>query len=118
MLEQFRILAAPKEERIQGLFLKGPIPWDWLCLATTTYPGGKSLQVGLKLWFQRGLSRGRPAKFNMSRFQNEMGISRDATRRALKALEAAGLIRVVRRPGRAPIVEIILCPEKSANGTQ
>lgn len=39
------------------------------------------------------------------------GVSREMKRRMLKKLEAAGLIEVKRRHGRAPIVTLVLVPK-------
>jgi hypothetical protein len=38
-----------------------------------------------------------------------LGLGTDQRRRALVALEAAGLVRVERRPGRAPLAMLLPC---------
>jgi hypothetical protein len=40
----------------------------------------------------------------------ELGVRRHSGYRALKALKAAGLISVVRQPGRSPVVTLCDCP--------
>ena len=40
-----------------GLFLKGPLPWDWISRAAKL--PGKSLGVGIVLWLLSGLKRER-----------------------------------------------------------
>lgn len=85
-------------------FLKGPVPWPWLALAATL--PGRSLHVGLALWFQAGLERKREVRLPLSVLA-VMGVDRYAAGRGLTALEAAGLIAVQRHPGRKPRVAIL-----------
>lgn len=84
-------------------FLKGPIPLHWL-LSVFPLPG-KALHVAVALWYRSGLEKSCRVKFNQSRWK---GVSRDSARRGLCALERAGLVRVMRHPGRVPIVTIVL----------
>ncbi|EIC21447.1 hypothetical protein Thi970DRAFT_01655 [Thiorhodovibrio frisius] len=75
-------------------FVKGPIPLNWLERAARL--PGKALHVGLALWFRAGmvgdawvkLSNGLVARF---------GVERNAKRRALTALQGAGLVET--QPG-------------------
>ena len=90
-------------------FLKGPVPISWLQKASSL--PGKCLAVGTVLWFRAGLERSGSVSLNLSRL-NEWGLTKDSARRALNALEGAGLVRVLRRPGRKPLVTIL-----TANGT-
>jgi hypothetical protein len=84
-------------------FLRGPIPLFWL-LQVFLLPG-KALHVANVLWHRAYLERKDSVRFNQSRWP---GLSRDAARRGLAALERAGLVRVQRNPGSAPIVTFIL----------
>lgn len=86
------------------MFLKGPVPLKWLQNASKC--SGKSLQVGVVLWFYSGMLRTTVIPLNLSRLAN-WGISRDAARRALVQLERSGLVTVDRGVGRKPIVTII-----------
>ena len=89
-------------------FLKGPIPLAWL-IAAGALPG-KSLMVGVGLWFLSGLTGSREIK-PTGRLWQFLSISRQAAYRALAALEKRGLIAVRRRPGCAPIVSLLSPPE-------
>jgi hypothetical protein len=93
--------------KIKSFFLKGPIPWHWLSAAANCYPKGKSLHVAIRLRFLHGLNRGRSFKFNQSSRLRNLGISRDAARRGLEALERAGLISVTRKRGCVPVIQIL-----------
>jgi len=86
-------------------FLKGPIPMSWLKLAAEL--PGKAFHLGIAIWWLRPMSK--TASFKLTRRALDyVGISRDATYDALKRLEARGLIRVQRLPGRRPTVEVLL----------
>ena len=99
--------ARPRGNRIgvrRGRFLKGPVPLEWLIEAAKL--PGKSLHVGVVLWFLSGLKKSREVTFAPSR-RREFGIGRHASYRALKCLEMAGLVRLKRKRGRAPLVTIV-----------
>jgi hypothetical protein len=85
-------------------FLKGPIPMAWL-KAAAELPG-KAFQLGIAIWWLRPMSKSENFKLTQKAL-DFVGISRDATYEALKRLEARGLIRVQRSPGRRPIVGIL-----------
>jgi hypothetical protein len=81
-------------------FLRGPVPWSWL-EAAAGLPGC-ALAVGLCLWRRAKLRYGRrnglAIKLCLSRVG--LGVDEQAARRAVRHLEAAGLISVCRLPGR------------------
>jgi hypothetical protein len=54
------------------MFLKGPVPWDWLVVAGRLK--GSALQVGITLWHLSGLARSRTVRFRLSRVE-EMGVT-------------------------------------------
>jgi hypothetical protein len=90
--------------------LHGPIPWAWWLPASRLQ--GKSLQVAAVCWLLAGW--GRSADIELSTdlwpgFTNwaEFGLSQSSAFRGLNALESAGLVSVVRRPGRTSIVSIL-----------
>ena len=85
-------------------FLKGPIPLAWL-MAAGSQPG-KALHVAVALWFLAGVNRNRAIALSTS-LLSSFGVGRYAGYRALRALEHAGLVSVVRHPGRLPIVTIL-----------
>ena len=85
-------------------FLKGPIPWDWLCVAACL--SGKALHVGMAIWLKVGIIRRREVK--LSRMDLEpLGVRKDAASRALRSLEEAGLVSVERHPGQSPAVTLL-----------
>ena len=100
----------PPRHKSCDRFLKGPIPLDWL-EAAAGLPG-KSLHAGVALWYAAGLTRS--ASVPLSNIAGvRFGLDRNAKYRALEWLEGAGLIRVERKLGRAPVVTILL-PEARA----
>jgi hypothetical protein len=85
-------------------FLKGPIPMAWLNVAAKL--PGKTLNVGIAIWWLAGMSE--TAAFKLTRKAlDQLGVSRDAASDALKRLEDNGLILVKRSPGQRPIVQIV-----------
>ena len=89
--------------RVGWQFLKGPIDLQWLQLAASL--PGKSLHVGLVLWYLAGLKKQKTFKLSRTTLES-FSINRHAAYRALKALEHAGLVSVERHPGRLPIVTL------------
>ena len=96
-----------KSYRPQGRekFLAGPISLHWLALASRC--PGRAIVVALVLWYRHGLEKSISIQFNQSRWAN-FGLSRDAARRGVAALERAGLISVERLPGRKPTITLII----------
>lgn len=93
----------PRHVKGEG-FLKGPIPLVWL--ETAARLPGRSLHAGLALWYAAGLTRSAIVPLsNISGFR--FGLDRNAKYRALEWLEGAGLIKVERKLGRAPVVTIL-----------
>jgi hypothetical protein len=92
-----------------GMFLRGPIPLDWLSRASSL--PGRSLHVGIAIWFMAGLKKTRSVPVsNITGLQ--FGLDRNAKYRALEWLEDANLVSVVRQAGRAPIVTILEPPAR------
>ena len=85
-------------------FIKGPIPLSWLIKANRL--GGCTSAVATSLWFYDGINHGEPFRLTW-RLDDVTGISRQARQRALKRLEAAGLIHLTIRHGAFPVVRII-----------
>ena len=110
--DRLRIGNTPRQAFTQRLprprkgehFLKGPVPLPWL-EAAARLPG-KSLHTGVALWYVAGLTRSPTvALSNLS--GGKFGLDRNAKYRALAWLESAGLVRVERKLGRAPVVTIL-----------
>ena len=95
---------APPRHRPGSEFLRGPIPLTWLCRAASL--PGKALAIGLALWFKAGATKNRTVKLTGA-LAARFNVGRKAGARCLKALEAAGLISVVRHVGRCPVVTIL-----------
>jgi DNA-binding transcriptional ArsR family regulator len=96
-----------KPNKQKSHYLRGPLPLAWWGRACLLH-GPKILPVALSIWFLAGL-RGRKTNLELTgttleRFAAE---GRSSKSRALKTLEMAGLIRVERRQGKNPIVEIL-----------
>jgi DNA-binding transcriptional ArsR family regulator len=90
---------------IRNKFIAGPIDVSWVCQASRL--GVKALLVGLALWHLKGLRR--DDSFLVSNLMlQEWDIQPDAKRRALGALEKAGLIAIERRGKRSPWVTLIV----------
>jgi hypothetical protein len=85
-------------------FLKGPVPWSWLARAMAL--PGKALAVGLILWREKGWQKQRTVHFSLARAAGD-GIPRTTARRAIRALERAGLVKILRKPGRGLEVTLL-----------
>jgi len=94
----------PPRHKLGEHFLKGPIPLTWLEVAAGL--PGKSLNAGIALWYAAGIARS--ASVPLSNIASQrFGLDRNSKYRALSWLEGAGLIRVERKLGRAPVVTIL-----------
>jgi hypothetical protein len=89
---------------VKGLYLKGPVPWDWINAAAAL--PGKALIVGLCLWRLAGATRNRTVNLGNAGLA-PFGVNRAAKSRALAALEGAGLVTVARKPNRFPVVTLL-----------
>lgn len=85
-------------------FLAGPIPLVWLAQASKLR--GSALAVGLAVWFKTRCEDGSKAVPVCPSLLERLGVSAQSGYRGLKALEAAGLVYVVRHRGRCPLVVI------------
>ena len=94
----------PPRHKPGELFLRGPIPFTWL--AAAAHQPGKSLHVGLGLWFLAGIKKSREIALSGSVLR-VLGVNRHSGYRGLNWLEQAGLVRVDRHPGRNPIVTLL-----------
>ena len=86
------------------LFLRGPLPMEWLGKAAAL--PGKTLHVAIALWWLHGMARGMPFKLTRQALKY-VHVERDAVGAGLVRLEGAGLIRVERRLGQRPIISIV-----------
>lgn len=100
----------PPRHRAGERFLKGPIPWPWLEQAARL--AGKALAVGLLLWLEAGCRKARTVPLCLRRGE-QMGVNRQAVRRALRSLEVAGLVAVERNAGRCLAVTLLEAPDRN-----
>ena len=92
------------ETKPTALFLKGPVPLNWITKAAKL--PGKALALGIALWWLKGMSKGGEVKVTKTAL-NALNVSRDALYDGLKRLEEANLITVLRKPGKRPLVNIV-----------
>ena len=88
----------------RGRFLKGPVALEWL--RTAGKLPGKALHVGVVIWYLSGLQSSRRLVLSQKEML-QFGVDRYARHRALRLLEAAGLVGVERAAGRLPVGTII-----------
>ena len=102
-----RKLVLPNEEKQVAnrnlRFLKGPIPFPYL-LEASRLPG-RALHVFMAIWFLHGVTKNKTFNLKNSLLR-EFGVQRHTGYRALKELEKAELISVVRCRGRNPQITI------------
>lgn len=92
-----------KEKTASRLFLKGPIPLDWLQKAADL--PGKALNVALALLWLDGMQKGKAVKLT-KKARIYFNFSTQAARDAISRLEKVGLIQVFRRQGEASQIVI------------
>ncbi len=95
----------PKTRRVNGEFVKGPLPLNWLSSACNL-PGKSPLTVGLAILFEVGRRKSNQIVLTTA-ICERFGVNRKAKYRGLSALEAAGLIVVTRRPRKNPIITVL-----------
>jgi hypothetical protein len=93
-----------REQNVKNLFVKGPIPLDWL--TEVTLLPGKCLNVAMAIQWLSGMSSGRPVKLT-KRAETSFNVSSDTSRECLKRLESAGLIQLTRSPGKRTLIQVV-----------
>ncbi|MFO0939035.1 MAG: hypothetical protein U0798_21250, partial [Gemmataceae bacterium] len=91
-------------ERPKERFIHTPL--NWIAAAAALGDSKSALVVALAIRYAVALAGGKPAKLT-STVSNMMKLGKKGRASGLRALENAGLIRLVTRIGRPPIVEII-----------
>ena len=91
-------------KKTSQLFLKGPIPFDWLKKANAL--GGSTGIVATVLWLYVGLNNSKRFKVD-SKLDHFSGVARQTRQNALQKLQRAGLVELGQKHGAYPIVEII-----------
>lgn len=85
-------------------FLKGPIPLNWVSKAVQL--SGSAWPVGTAIWYLVGLTQSPTVKLTKSTL-DLFGITRHSKYRALDALETAGLIHVISKIGKNPLITVL-----------
>ncbi len=96
---------------LAGLFIKGPLPLDWLQQANQI--GGSTGIVAAALWFYVGLTCSNRFKVD-GRLDSLCGLTRQTRDLALRKLQDAGLLRLSSRRGSYPTVEIVTTVRKGS----
>ncbi len=99
--------ASRRATRIDGEFLRGPIPLPWLTKACLIGDIA-ALQVAMAIWFARGRTKSEVINLSTALLDRFMD-TRDRRKktRGIKALEGAGLVSVERQPRKNPIITIL-----------
>jgi hypothetical protein len=102
----------PQTRRVNGEFVKGPLPLNWLSSACKL--SGKSpLTVALAILFEVGRRKSNEIVLTTAICQR-FGVKRKSKYRGLSALEAAGLILVNRRPRKNPVITVLDVAESTS----
>jgi len=109
-----RPVKRPPRHRPGEWFLRGPVPWPWLERAARL--PGKALALALVLWREAGRTSCRTVKVSLGRLT--LAVSEQGGRRALRRLEAAGVVSVRRRPGNGLEVTIRDTPPTGRGGRE
>jgi hypothetical protein len=97
-------VAAPKTRRRQpNSFAKVPLDWATAAARATRTPQAMVWIMLHHMAWQTGCTAFPLSNAVLAKY----GVNREVKRRALKALEASGLIQVERRHGRAPVVTLV-----------
>jgi hypothetical protein len=102
----------PQRHRMTEAFVAGPIPLEWLTQAAKI--SGTVLEVGMKLWYLKGLNKGLPFKISNAD-ASLCGKSAATGRRSLDALCKAGLISIEHKPGCKKVVTILETTEQNVS---
>jgi len=108
------IKSSSPNRKIQGEFLKGPIPLDWLGRAAGL--PGKSLAVALAIMFEVGRRRSQQIKLTTA-ILDRFHVGRKAKYQALKQLEGANLVSVNRTPRRNPLVTVLFGNDQTSSSS-
>ncbi|MBN8625975.1 MAG: hypothetical protein J0M17_10835 [Planctomycetes bacterium] len=109
-----RIKISSPAGKVQGEFLKGPIRLDWLGRAAGL--PGKSLAVAIAIMFEVGRRRSQQIKLTTA-ILDRFHVGRKAKYQALKQLEGANLVSVVRRPRKNPLVTVLSVSDQQSSSS-
>lgn len=89
-------------------YLRGPIPWSWLHAAIKL--PGSAVEVGLALWHFRAVKKSLTFKTGIGDIAAFLGVSTATVRRAIDALQLAGLIERECLEGRKCLITMVEAP--------
>ena len=96
-------------------FLKGPMPWWWVCKLAQVSGRSKTFIVGMGLWHIAEMKK--TNKFKMQpHVYKELGVSSSAFHRALRTLREAELIDFQVKSGTSPKITIYPTPLREQKG--
>jgi hypothetical protein len=95
----------PRTRRVNGEFVKGPLPLNWLSIACKLR-GKSPLAVALAILFEVGRRKSNEIILTTA-ICERFGVSRKSKYRGLAALESASLILVARRPRKNPVITVL-----------
>jgi hypothetical protein len=114
LLANLQLSGKSSGHRSREKFLKGPIPWPWLVRAA--HLPGRAAILSLLLWRMAGCRKSRTMPLSLNAAK-ELGLSRYAVRRGVRALKAAGLVSIRTIPGRCLEITILdVTEEPLTNG--
>lgn len=106
-------LKANRQRRDRRRYVKGPILWPTVIRATQAHSKGAAVYLAIKMLADTT----RQEEVNLSgRICADLGISREMKRRIVKALAEAGLVAILRQPGRLSLIRL-RDPEDVAGGS-
>lgn len=92
-----------EQQQKSGPFLKGPITISWLNRVARL--PGKAINVALAIRWLSDMNADYPIKLTRKAME-QFNFSSDAASDALRLMEKEGLIKVQKRPGQKPLIEI------------
>jgi DNA-binding transcriptional ArsR family regulator len=99
----------PPRPREGEPFIRGPIPFSWVALASRL--PGSCLSVAMAVRYLRCRYPRKP-NWSMAEIGWRAGLEERSARRTLQALSEAGLISLTRKPGRKPALAILELAEE------
>jgi hypothetical protein len=93
-----------RQTKSTGKFIRGPIDWGWVSSAAK-HPG-RALHVAIAIAYLDGFEKTGTVTVRPG-VCRELGVDRHASYRALRQLEAAGLVTITRKRGAAAVVTVI-----------
>jgi hypothetical protein len=104
----------PPRHRPGDPFIKGPIPYAWLALASRLPGAGLHVAMAYRFYRDRFRFKRRGLRWGLPEVGKGLKISLRSARRGLHSAELAGLLAVEREPGCKLVVSVLDCPDREA----